>query len=333
MRLFTSSLHPRSFFAALLVLCAVPEVRGQVYEKVYSFTDALAAAPNRGSNQSGELLMASDGYLYGTTGGGGVYGGGTIFKVSLSGVLTTLVDFNFATNNTQGRFPKGTLVEGADGLFYGVTTHGGVPGYGTVFKMTRAGALTTLVQFTGESGASEGDGPTALVQAGDGMFYGTTAGGGPNNFGTVFRMTAGGAITTMVEFTGNSGAFPGRYPSSLMVAGNGDLYGTTTGGAGTIFRLTTSGAFTPLVQFVVNDPEHHGTGLEGTLTEGSDGKFYGTTGAGGLYDKGTVFRMTPSGTLTTLFHFDGASHGSNPTGRLAEGSDGSFFGSTGSGGG
>jgi uncharacterized repeat protein (TIGR03803 family) len=87
--------------------------------------------------------------------------------------------------------PFAKLVQGRDGHFYGTTYQGGASGYGTVFKITSAGVLTTLHSFNSTNGVTPRAG---LVQGSDGDFYGTTYGGGANNFGTVFKITpAGGA--------------------------------------------------------------------------------------------------------------------------------------------
>jgi hypothetical protein len=92
---------------------------------------------------------------------------------------------HYFTGGTDGAIPEAALVQGSDGYFYGTTygyTHYDLEPYGTVFKISRNGALTTLYSFTG---GADGSGPDALVQAPDGSFYGTTDGG----VGTVFRLT------------------------------------------------------------------------------------------------------------------------------------------------
>ncbi|SPE50062.1 hypothetical protein SBV1_1030001 [Verrucomicrobia bacterium] len=87
-------------------------------------------------------MQSSDGNLYGTTDGGGAGVGGTVFRMTPSGALTTMVSFN----GTNGISPPG-LVQGSDGNFYGTTEYGGANGRGTVFQVTPAGVLTTLVSF------------------------------------------------------------------------------------------------------------------------------------------------------------------------------------------
>ena len=130
-----------------------------------------------------------------------------------------------------------------DGNFYGATANGGAHGYGTVFKVTADGTLTSLASFNLTNGAGSYHAP--LVQAGDGNFYGTTRQGGAFGKGTLFMMTLAGALTTLGSFNGTNGAEP---YAGLVQGKDGDFYGTTySGGArysrtnagfGTIFRLS-----------------------------------------------------------------------------------------------
>ena len=117
----------------------------------------------------------------------------------------TLLNFN----GTDGKYPAASLVQGFDGNFYGTTFEGGAHGLGTAFKMTPGGKLITFYSFCGEAScAPDGAYPEAgLVQATNGNLYGTTYGGGANgNFGTVFQITAGGKLTTLLSFDKTDGA-------------------------------------------------------------------------------------------------------------------------------
>jgi uncharacterized repeat protein (TIGR03803 family) len=140
------------------------------------------------------------------------------------------------------------LVQGSDRLFYG-TTSTGAKGAGTVFKITSGGALTTLYAF---SAGKDGGSPLAgLVQAPNGYFYGTTSTNGTAGFGTVFKITNAGYLTTLYSFTGGG---DGGTPTSSLAAGlDNYLYGTTTAGGGegegTVFRITTNGFPTTLYSF------------------------------------------------------------------------------------
>jgi uncharacterized repeat protein (TIGR03803 family) len=130
-------------------------------------------------------------------------------------------------------------------------------GAGTVFRITPSGRLTTLYNFCSQSGCTDGEYPNALMQASNGLLYGTTGQGGANGAGTVFKITAAGALTTLVSFDGADGSGP---DAGLVQASNGDLYGTTAGGgasggtnsnAGTVFKITPSGKLTTLYSFAL----------------------------------------------------------------------------------
>jgi uncharacterized repeat protein (TIGR03803 family) len=188
------------------------------------------------------------------------------------------------------------------------------------------GSLATLWSFTG---GSDGASPAAgLVQGSDGNFYGTTSYGGTNGSnGTVFRITPSGSLTTLWSFTGGS---DGGYPTAALVQGSdGNFYGTAPGGgasgAGTVFRITPSGSLTSLWSFTGGSD---GASPAAGLVQGSDGNFYGTAPGGGASGTGTVFRITPSGSLTTLWSFTGGSDGASPAAGLVQGTDGNFYGTT-----
>jgi uncharacterized repeat protein (TIGR03803 family) len=170
---------------------------------------------------------------------------GTVFKVTATGTFTTLYSFGTAAGFVDGAGPRAGLVEGSDGNFYGTTYLSGAYGnYGTIFKITPGGSLTTLYSFCAASGCADGANPTApVIQANDGNFYGTTYFGGAHNGGTVFRITPAGTLTTLYSFCGQAGCADGQYPYAGLFQGtDGDLYGTTyqggTAGSGTVFRLS-----------------------------------------------------------------------------------------------
>ncbi len=232
----------------------------------------------------------------------------------------------------DGATPYAGLVQGRDGFFYGTTSSGGPidPGYGsqlgTVFKISANGALTTLYSFTG---GNDGAQPyAALVQGSDGNFYGTTYAGGTNNLGTVFKISANGALTSLYSFTGtNDGSNP--YFGALAQGSDGNFYGTTTYGGtnnlGAIFKISTNGVLASLYSFTgTNDGASPWAGL----LQGSDGNFYGTTRYGGTNNWGTVFKISTNGALTSLYFFTGTNDGANPVAGLAQGSNGNFYGTT-----
>ena len=197
-----------------------------------------------------------------------------------------------------------------------------------MFRIDSNGNLTNLWSFTnGPDGAF----PYAtLVQGHDNSFYGTTTGSGlgPSAYGTVFRITPSGSLTNLHSFSGGDGVGPS---AGLLRGGDGSFYGTTpaggTYGYGTVFQMSSDGALTTLWSFT--------NGVDGAnsyspLIQGVDGSFYGTTsGSGsGPSANGTVFQMSPSGSLTTLWSFNGCNDGGYPLAGLVQGSDGDFYGMT-----
>ena len=240
--------------------------------------------------------------------------------------FTTLVSFNGSNGATPSGWP---LVLGADGNLYGTTFLGGASsnctyGCGTVFRITPGGTLTTLHSF---SGGTDGLGPNALLQSADGSFYGTAQGGGADQNGTIFKITPGGTLTTLYRSDATDGSAPGE----LVQATDGNFYGTTSGMNidGTIFKITPGGTLTTLYSFcrqgsIPYCPDGDGPG---PLVQATDGDFYGTTFFGGVPNAGTIFKITPGGTLTTLYSFSGYTDGFGP-GALLQAADGSFYGTT-----
>ena len=290
-----------------------------------------------GSAPVAGLVLATNGSLYGTTELGGANNGGTIFVVDTkNGKVTVLYNFCAQPNCADGQEPDGTLIQAADGALYGTTSSGGANycqgygGCGTIFRVTPEGKLTTLYNFCSQTNCTDGSGPGAgLVQGADGDFYGTTeAGGDPANDGTVFKITAAGTLTTLHTFDGTDGSGP----SSWLVQGtDGDFYGTTVVsgdfGLGTIFKITSAGGLTTLYTFCTQNGCPDGGRPYVGLVQGTDGNFYGTTYTLGLYGGGTVFEITPTGTLTTLHAFAGPD-GFEPLGGLVQATSGTFYGTT-----
>jgi len=328
----------------LLLLCAATAIvsQAQVFRTLVNFNGTDGAWP------TSALVQGLDGSFYGTTESGGLYrSAGTVFRVTPGGTLTTLYSFCSQTNCPDGTGPTGGLVQASDGNFYGTTTaYGANAGpsdlAGTVFKMTPSGSLTTLYSFCAQTNCTDGIEPSALVQGTDGNFYGTTYGGGQGpcvwyGCGTVFKITPSGTLTTLHTFCAQTNCPDGGGPLYPLVQGtDGNFYGTTVGGGtknlGTIFKITPSGTLTTLYSFCPETGCTDGGSPSGTLVQGSDGNFYGATDEGGgqgcqgYYGCGTVFKITPSGTLTTLHSFSGPD-GKTPNG-LLQATDGNLYGTT-----
>ena len=291
-----------------------------------------------GSEPRVGVIRATDGNLYGTTLSGGANNAGTIFKITPEGTLTTLQSFGGLYGFFYDGFTYAKLLQGTDGDFYGTTTNGGsgncANGCGTVFKTTATGAMTTLYNFCTSAPCFDGYYPVAgLVQGTDGNFYGTTWGLFGNN--TFFKITPTGTLTTLN--TSFYGGPQGIDPAAALVQGaDGNFYGTASlGGAhsgGGIFKITPEGTMTTMYSFC----EAPINCLDGStpvagLVQGRDGNFYGATAEGGVYGWGTVFKITPSGTLTSLHSFDNL-YGNEPYGTLVQAADGNFYGTTTGGG-
>ena len=333
---------------------------------LYSFCSQTNCAD--GSIPEGGLVQGSDGNFYGTTnrGGAGICteGCGTIFKITPKGTLTTLHAFcplaGFAC--PDGSYPEAALVQGTDGNFYGTTFTGGcvtqnrfecvVAGEGTVFKITPQGTLTHLYTFCSASGCTDGAYPVAgLVQGTDGNFYGTTYQGGGLNSGTVFKITPAGALTTLYSFCSQTNCTDGSTPYGALVQGtDGNFYGTTSQGGthtcgdpfgdvfgcGTVFKITPAGTLTTLYNFCSQTNCTDGSGPSAGLVQATDGNFYGTASVSGdpncgtmfTFGCGTVFKITPAGTLTALYSFQASTDGAVPYGGLVQATNGNFYGTT-----
>jgi uncharacterized repeat protein (TIGR03803 family) len=309
-----------------------------------------------GNNPVGTLLQASDGNIYGVTLFGGsdfkdCSGGqcGTIFKISPAGMLTRFYSFCGLASCADGGFPMAGLLQASNGNFYGTNTADGANRAGTIFEITPAGKMTPLYNFCSQIGCADGsEVGGSLVQAFNGNFYGATLYEGnlssacnpPYGCGTVFVMTPQGKLTTLFTFDGPDGS----NPTGLIQASNGTFYGATLSGGisrncpseyaegcGTLFKITNGGKLTTLYNFCSLANCMDGVRPNGPPIQATDGNFYGTTSQGGANGWGTVFQVTPSGTLTTLYSFCALANcidGAAPYAGLIQATNGLFYGST-----
>jgi uncharacterized repeat protein (TIGR03803 family) len=301
------------------------------FDKTDGSVPAYPAAP---------FVQGTNGNFFGTTAAGGANDEGAVFEMSPSGKLVRLYSFCSQLGCSDGAIANAGLVQAIDGTIYGTTAFGGTNNQGTIFEMT-AGKLTTIYRFCAVPGCPDGADPSAgLLQAFDRNLYGTTFSGGAYGNGAVFKLTKAGTLTTLASFDGANG----RYPDfgSLIQGTDGDFYGTTvaggattvcgnTNGCGTIFRVTPRGRLTSLYSFCTQLNCADGSSPYGGLVQGADGNFYGITTVGGAYGYGTIFKITPSGALTTLHSFD-YTDGAYPEAALTLGTDGNFYGTTPNGG-
>ena len=145
------------------------------------------------------------------------------------------------------------------------------------------------------------------------MLYGATSGGGSHAKGTLFKLSSGGLLTSLMSFTDTNGPNAGAHPTGLLRGRNGMLYGTTitggTHGKGTAFMATTDGALTTLGSFTGSNGAN--PYAQSILMQAADGNVYGTTRNGGSNNYGTVFKIAPNGALSVLASFD-RNNGANP---------------------
>jgi uncharacterized repeat protein (TIGR03803 family) len=168
-----------------------------------------------------------------------------------------------------------------------------------------------------------------FAQGRDGNLYSTTTDGGLNLEGAVFRLSPSGTMTRLWSFDGTNALNSGAYPDSGLTLGtDGNFYGTTfaggSAGAGTVFKITASGKITTLHSF---NGCSEGSNVYTPLVQGFDGNFYGTASDGGCEVFGTVYKITPSGTLTVIYTFPGTSGLAYPQ-AITLGTDGNFYGTT-----
>jgi uncharacterized repeat protein (TIGR03803 family) len=312
-------------------------------QAIYTNLGSFAISPGIWGPEAAVTLY-TNGTFYGVANGGG--SGGAVFQATPEGVLTTVADLNY----TNGENPKASLILGSDGNLYGTTYLGGATNedgdaLGTVFEVTPQGSLSVLVSFAGTNGW----GPSALTKGSDGNFYGTTQSGGPAynaatypfnyGFGTIFKMTPGGKLTTLAVFDQTNGSYP---LGQLLEVTNGVFYGTTSAGgayeAGTIFQITSDGILTTLASF----DGTNGAAPQAGLTRSRNGCFYGTTLNGGSLTNqggapvsfGTIFKFAPAaGLIRSLYSFSGqGDDGADPYAPLLENVDDNLYGTTRDGG-
>ena len=305
------------------------------------------------------LVRAGNGNFYGTTAQGGAnssvncpYGCGTVFEITPTGKLTTLYNFCALSNCADGDSPQALMQAfggGFYGDFYGTTSYGGANLLGTVFRITPQGGLTTLYSFcTPMAGCPDGWYSGQLIQTPGGNFFGAAPAGGsncpPGNCGAIFRMTPTGTVTALQIFDAPTA------PNSPLVQGaDGFFYGTTAYGGndvggcseygcGTVFKISPAGKVTTLYNFCPEVGCTDGSFPVSGLVLATDGNFYGTTEGEGTpslcsvgFCPGTLFVISPSGALTTLYEFcsqPDCADGVGSEAALVQGTDGKFYGTS-----
>ena len=281
--------------------------------------------PVDGLNPEGDLIMATNGKLYGMTTKGGANNKGVVFEFNPANDSYTK---KFDLDSLTGYEPKGGLMEASNGKLYGLTYRGGNNSYGTVFEIdTNSWTLTKKADFTSAIRQPKG----RMVEAWDGKLYGLTSW----NSGTIFQYDISTAIiSNKHSFVTNDGTSP---QGSLSLADNGKLYGLTNYGGQSYYSHGTLFEFDPATDvFLMKKELYNYTGYHAqgnTPTLGTDGKMYViiTTGGSGNteYVGGAINEYIPGATsLTNKASFSVNNTGSKPMGDLMESANGNFYGYT-----
>jgi len=310
---------------------------GTGYQELHAFRGGT----NDGAGPFARLIQGSDGALYGTTLGGGasspvLQSGGTVFKLSPDGSGYAIL--HRFLGGEDGAGPLAGLVRGSNGRLYGVTSSGGSTNrtqYGTVFGLNEDGSgYAVLHRFNGTNGTRpSGD----LIRTPAGVLFGTTIGGGANNGGVIFRINENGSAFSVVHDFGGSLAEGSGPTAGLTVSADGFLYGTTASGGpnktGVIFRLRSDGTeYIVLAHLppggVANEDE------VSVLVFGDNGFLYGTKSGGGLESLGLIFKLNPNGgpleIVRSFRRYGGDARGGEA--KLLRASDGLFYGTAAGGG-
>jgi uncharacterized repeat protein (TIGR03803 family) len=326
-----SILDSTKFLALIACIGVALSASAQTYEVLHNFS----ANHTDGAQPDGPLVQGFDGHFYGTTssgGPGGARGYGTFFKVSTGGATTILHNFTKADS-----YPKFTLLLSQFGNFYGTTTISPTGDYGDFYKMTPSGDETILFQFCALPNCADGFGASSMIWDWDLNIRVTTteAGGGLAPSGTILRLTPEGQETVIHTFCELYRCADGALPSAMILATDGNFYGTTAGlvnypyNRGTIFVLGPKVPFTTLHTFCPSQPDCFGGFSPESLIQGSDGSLYGTTSLGGAHGDGTIFKISTAGDFSVLYNFCSLANCADGFGTsrpLVEGTDGNFYG-------
>ncbi len=252
---------------------------GVIFEYDYytrSYTKKIDLSTANGSGPTGNLILVSNGKLYGMTRFGGLNAGGVIFEYDYK---TNTYLKKIDLSNALGKGPTGSFFHAPNGKLYGMTCNGGAYALGVIFEYDYS--TNTYIKKIDLSAASGSIPMGHLVSAPNGKLYGVTRYGGANGLGVIFEYDySSNTYTKKIDLISLSGGNPG---GSLMLASNGKFYGTTsTGGvnnSGTIFEYDyTTNTYTKKFDFSNingNNP------ICPLLQASSNGKLYGMTSFSG----------------------------------------------------
>lgn len=287
--------------AALHLKGGVSSVRvDPAYTDLHDFTGA------DGGGSGANVTLDDEGNIYGTTDFGGANGDGVVFKLAPDGTETVLHSFS----GSDGSEPDGAVLLHHNKI-YGTAGSGGAGGNGVLFSLNPKGKYKVLHDFAANDGSFlRGN----IIRDKVGNIYGTALFGGSTGDGTVYKYGFDGSFTVLHTFNGTDGEFPEH---GVVSDREGNLYGVTAfGGAsdnGTVYKIASDGTFSTLYSFTGGAD---GGFLYGGVDVDSGGNVYGSTVDGGANGAGTVFKIAPDGTLTTLYNFTGGADGGSPEGDM-----------------
>ncbi len=336
------------YLTVALALAGFSALAQAQYSDIYTFNMGYD-----GSNPYWADLLAQgpDGNLHGTMPVGSIYGRGSEFDYTINGG----VKINPFTTS-QPYDPYAGLTLGIDGNYYGASIHSTASNsYGMLFKISTSvtgtpGVITPVYYFTAGPNGTNTSGlyPYAPpIQGPDGNLYGVTYDPGDTGFVYQIIMPAPGSTTTL----GTPGwhyALPSLSRAPLILANDGNLYGTYAYGGmtingvaahnssgGGIFRVTLSGVFTGVYNINPSDPDTtvnsgKGDGCNpwGPVMQAADGYLYGTASGCGAWEGGVVYKVKLDGTGFNVVHNFQSADGTAPNGGLVQGSDGFLYGLT-----
>ncbi|MES2836586.1 MAG: choice-of-anchor tandem repeat GloVer-containing protein [Bacteroidota bacterium] len=284
-----------------------------------------------GKYANGSLTKQTNGKMYGMNSDGGTNGGGVIFEFDPVS-KNYAVKYNFNEDDDSGYQPYGSLVQANNGLLYGTTYYGGTNNEGVLFQFNPATTSYTVLHSFEYATGSYPFYYGSLATTGN-LLYGTAYDGGDNGDGVIYKYDLATSSYTVIHHF-NSSIDEGYEPySSVTIANNGKLYGTTyyggVDGYGTVYEFdpTAAGSFTTLHSFDDNDGSNPYAGV----IEVSAGKFAGTTYDGGLYGDGVIFEFDVNlSSYTVKYNFEDVNNGNgyNSYGDLYKAADGMLYGMT-----
>jgi uncharacterized repeat protein (TIGR03803 family) len=302
--------------SALISAVALATFATNAQANDYTVLHTFAGGPSDGLFPFNNVSFDNAGNLYGTANLGGSANDGVIYKITPDGTYSILHSFNGGDGGSDPN--AGVTINPVTGDLYGTTTFGGPgacrEGCGLLYKLTASGEFTVLHNF---DDTDDGRYPAGqLLSDAQGNIFGVATSGGPGVGGTIFEYSANGTFSVLHAFADSDGFEP---QGNLLMDRKGNLYGATnSGGAnefGTVFRLSKKNKLTTLYTFMGGND---GGFPVGGLDRDKQGNLYGATNLAGNGSTpfGTVFKLAPDGTLTTLYAFTGGADGGYPNGNV-----------------